>query len=240
MTLLGSLVMLVTAAALGQTPQTPAQLPNINHVVYTNKSELFLEYRPLIVGQAVRMTAHLTKVGDSFKAYTEGTVKLELKSADGAVILDGNSPEPERAGVFRINVTPTKAGKGRAEISVVTKDVSDRFVIDDLHVYPDQSTASAQMPRPDMTGTISYSKENQWDNPSYATMAVAKGPNSVPKMAVVEDNGASYVFVLRTAERFEKRKITVGRANGADIQITDGLRDSERIVSKGADKIPLK
>src|SRR5437867_9942034 len=110
MTLLGSLVMLVTAAALGQTPQTPAQLPNINHVVYTSKSELFLEYRPLIVGQPVRVTAHLTKAGESFRAYTEGTVKFELKSAGGAVILDGNCPAPERAGVFRINVTPTKPG----------------------------------------------------------------------------------------------------------------------------------
>src|SRR6266516_1234877 len=116
MTFLKSLVLLIAGFTARQAPQTPAQLPNINHMVYTNRSELFLEYRPLIVGQAVRMTAHLTKVGESFAAYTEGTVKFELKSAEGAVILDGNSPEPERAGVFRINVTPTKAGKGRAEI----------------------------------------------------------------------------------------------------------------------------
>ncbi len=153
---------------------------------------------------------------------------------------EGNCPAPERVGVFRINVAPMKAGKGRVEISVVSKDLSDRFVVDNLEVYPDHNTASAQMPRPDMAGTISYSKENQWDNPSYATMPVTKATNSVPKTAIVEDGGASYVFVLRTAERFEKRKVTVGRANGAGIQITGGLRHGERIVSKGADKIPLK
>ena len=40
-----------------------------------------------------------------------------------------------------------------ASPDVVSKDVSDRFVIDDLQVYPDQATAGTQMPRLDMTGT---------------------------------------------------------------------------------------
>ena len=52
-----------------QDPQRAPQRP---------RTELFAEFRPWVVGQSVRITAHLTKVGDVFRPYTEGTVKLTL------------------------------------------------------------------------------------------------------------------------------------------------------------------
>lgn len=49
------------------------------HVVHTH-TELFVEWRPLVVGQATRFTAHLTRTGDQFRPYGEGKVTLALRS----------------------------------------------------------------------------------------------------------------------------------------------------------------
>ena len=57
---------------------TATGLVAVNHARYSEKTELFEEYAPLIVGQTVRSTAHLTKLGDTFIAYTDATVDVTL------------------------------------------------------------------------------------------------------------------------------------------------------------------
>ena len=85
MTLLQSFMILWGTFGFAQAaPQTPAPLPNINHMVYTNKSELFLEYRPLIVGQAVgRIEGNNIQITDGLRdgerIVSKGADKIQLK-----------------------------------------------------------------------------------------------------------------------------------------------------------------
>lgn len=53
----------------------------------------------------------LTHTGDRFRPYTEGKVTLSL-TVEGATV-NAAAEGPERPGVFRLNVTPTKVGSGR-------------------------------------------------------------------------------------------------------------------------------
>src|SRR5215208_3707836 len=99
----------IAATASGQGPAAPPQLSAVTHTAYSRNTELFAEWQPLIVGEATRLTAHLTRTsGGGFKPYTEGKVALRLTI--GTVVANASADAPERAGVFRLNVTPQKAG----------------------------------------------------------------------------------------------------------------------------------
>jgi hypothetical protein len=92
-----------------------------------------VEWRPFVVGEAIRLTAHLTRTGGQFKPYTEGRATLTLTVEK--VTTNAASDGPERPGVFRLNVTPTRAGTGRIVIDVSAATVAEHFVIDDVPVY---------------------------------------------------------------------------------------------------------
>lgn len=57
---------------------------------------------------------------------------------------------------------------------------------------------------------------------------------TVANEAVVEEMGIYFVFVQLTPEYFEKRPVKIGNSNGIRTEITEGISEGERLVSKGA------
>jgi len=62
---------------------------------------------------------------------------------------------------------------------------------------------------------------------------------TVPERAVVDDGGRPVVFVQKEGEAFVRRPVQLGIREGNDVQITEGLRPGERVVTKGAYLIRL-
>jgi membrane fusion protein, heavy metal efflux system len=56
----------------------------------------------------------------------------------------------------------------------------------------------------------------------------------VPAAAVVDDAGRPIVFVQREGETFERRAVTLGPRSGDLVQITEGVKTGDRVVTKGA------
>jgi membrane fusion protein, heavy metal efflux system len=56
----------------------------------------------------------------------------------------------------------------------------------------------------------------------------------VPAAAIVDDAGRPIVFVQRGGETFERRAVTLGSRSGDVVQITEGLKPGDRVVTKGA------
>jgi cobalt-zinc-cadmium efflux system membrane fusion protein len=56
----------------------------------------------------------------------------------------------------------------------------------------------------------------------------------VPATAIVDDAGRPIVFVQREGETFERRAVTLGPRAGDVVQITEGLKPGDRVVTKGA------
>ena len=56
----------------------------------------------------------------------------------------------------------------------------------------------------------------------------------VPAAAIVDDAGRPIVFVQREGETFERRAVTLGPRSGDLVQITDGVKTGDRVVTKGA------
>jgi RND family efflux transporter MFP subunit len=61
----------------------------------------------------------------------------------------------------------------------------------------------------------------------------------VPAAAVVDDAGRPIVFVQREGETFERRAVTLGQRVGDLIQIAEGVKPGDRVVTKGAHLVRL-
>ena len=74
-----SLLIISIAACKGKVSEEgneKEELQALAYTLYTTKSELFVEFKPLVVGQTSKFAAHLTKLGENFLPFTEGTVTV--------------------------------------------------------------------------------------------------------------------------------------------------------------------
>ncbi len=62
---------------------------------------------------------------------------------------------------------------------------------------------------------------------------------AIPVSAVVDEGGRSVVFVQLTGERFARREVQLGPRDGAWVAVRQGLRQGERVVSRGAYLVKL-
>src|SRR5437867_2174539 len=63
---------------------------------------------------------------------------------------------------------------------------------------------------------------------------------AVPRTAILQIEGAPHVYVQRHPEAFDLKEVKTGKSSGTYVEITSGLREGERIVIKGADRMPRK
>ncbi len=62
---------------------------------------------------------------------------------------------------------------------------------------------------------------------------------AVPERSIIDEDYARYVFVQHGGESFEKRAIKTGARSGGLVEITEGLRAGERVVTRGAYSVKL-
>jgi cobalt-zinc-cadmium efflux system membrane fusion protein len=68
------------------------------------------------------------------------------------------------------------------------------------------------------------------------TILTGEGDKSpaVPRDAVIYDGKTAHVWVARNDQSLERRDIRTGISNGSMIQVVEGLRQGENVVSKGS------
>ncbi len=168
-------ILLATVSAAGCTrphdaPQ--AEPASLNVTDWTAKTELYMEYPPLIAGQSARFAVHLTKL-DDFKALNAGTPSIEFTPERGGkpVVLRGSAPS--RPGAFRVEGTPPAAGRYRWALMVDAPGLSDRHDLGTVAIFPDEASAKAEAEKQpaDDPAAIAYLKEQQWTN-EFATTQV--------------------------------------------------------------------
>ena len=126
---------------------------------WTEKTELFLEYPPLVAGEVSRFSVHLTEL-DRFKPLTEGRVVVELRSSDGK-IESFAAAAPSRPGIFGLDVKPAKPCVGTLVISFESSTLRDIHEVGAVEVYsnPEEAARSAEG---EAIEAISFLKEQQW------------------------------------------------------------------------------
>ncbi len=103
----------------------------------------------------------------------------------------------------------------------------------DVQVHPDTDTitARAQLPNPNGElipgGVVGVIVER--GKPRYALL--------VPQAAVLLDQAGHYVLVVGDDKKVEQRRVTTGSDHGKDIEIANGLKEGERVIIDGIQKV---
>lgn len=134
--------------------------PMLAYTVYSDKTELFVEFKPLVVGQTSRFAAHFTKLGETFTALEEGTVTLSLIVDDKGI--RQTSEGPSSPGIFRLALTPKIAGTGKLIFDINAGGYADKIVIDSIVVFSDEKAALESPVQETPVGGITFLKEQAW------------------------------------------------------------------------------
>jgi RND family efflux transporter MFP subunit len=157
----------------GQAPASEGRTLDVTS--WTQKTELYMEYPPLVAGQTVRFAVHLTRLAD-FQALTAGRPSIEMSPESGgtAVVLPGS--DPLRPGAFRVEGKLPPAGRYRWALLVTAPGLADRHDLGTTAIFPDEAAATADADkRPEQDpAAIAYLKEQQWTN-AFATAMVREG-----------------------------------------------------------------
>ena len=163
---LSSMVVVIALVAAGcRSPEAPAAAPEepetLSVTRWTEKTELFAEYPPLVVGGTSRFAIHLTRL-DTFKALTEGTVEVRLQGGSGQREIF-RVDAPSRPGIFGVDVKPAQAGRRELVIVLNAKGLSDEHRVGDVDVHLNAAAAHAAAGGAgEAAPGISFLKEQQW------------------------------------------------------------------------------
>lgn len=149
------------------------ELEAITYTRYTDKTELFVEFKPLVVGKEGRFATHLTVLGSSFKPLQEGLITL-LMEGNGKKV-SATATAPQMPGLFILNVSPDMTGLVRITFNIQTKTGNDQVILDSVMVYHDEKSAFAGQAEGITTNDISYLKEQSW-KVEFENMPVIRQP----------------------------------------------------------------
>lgn len=142
-----------------------AEAPALVVTNWTERTELFAEYPPLVQGERAVFAVHLTDLLD-FSALTTGRARVELTPEGGGspAVLEGGASRP---GVFRVEGTVPPASRYRMALLVDAPGLTDRHELGMVTVFGDTAAAfaDAEARTPDDAAAITYLKEQQWQNP---------------------------------------------------------------------------
>jgi cobalt-zinc-cadmium efflux system membrane fusion protein len=235
---LASLVALVACGRTGTTT-APAEAPMLNVTDWTSKTELYMEYPPLVAGHSARFAVHLTKL-DDFQALNAGTPSIEFapESGGSSTVLRGTPPS--RPGAFRVEGMPPAAGRYRWALLVDAPGLKDRHELGAITVFPDQAAAYADAEKrgPDDPSAIAYLKEQQWTN-AFATAPVQEAElrTAIRAPASIEPvSGGEAVVSAPAAGRFLAQQLI---AIGAMVKAGQALGRLEPRLTSTDDRATL-
>ncbi|MBD3617103.1 MAG: efflux RND transporter periplasmic adaptor subunit [Gracilimonas sp.] len=136
---------------------------------WTDKTELFMEYPELIVGQEATFAVHLTRLSD-FKPISESEVQFVFSSERGN---EGSLTETEVQipGIYGPDVIFERAG--RYDLTIIIQGmVDDTLQVNGIPVYSSTEDVPTAHEEED-PNLISFLKEQQWKIP-FATQKVGQ------------------------------------------------------------------
>ncbi|MFQ5627850.1 MAG: efflux RND transporter periplasmic adaptor subunit [bacterium] len=128
--------------------------------LWTEKTELFMEYPALIVGQEAAFAVHLSDMKD-FKPVIQGKLTCLFKSTEGEQVTVV-AESPSYPGIFRPVVQFSDAGVYDMELRLEGQQVSDVIYVPDIRVYADESSIPHKEAVDSGEELMTFLKEQQW------------------------------------------------------------------------------
>lgn len=137
-----------------------AEESTVSYTKWAGHTELFVEFKPLVMGEASRFAAHFTQLSD-YKPVREGSLTVSLVIGDKGIRQTVESPSSP--GIFTPALQPTSSGIGQLIFDLKTPDFSEQVVLENIQVFADHEEAVAAMPEEGPSGdAIDFLKEQAW------------------------------------------------------------------------------
>jgi RND family efflux transporter MFP subunit len=126
---------------------------------WSNKLEVFMEYKMPTPGEEISFGVHLTDLSD-FKPITEGTLALIFVSRNNGQTSEARSEAPLRDGIFSPKHTFTEPGEYDFSLSLESQKVTDIMDLGTLEVF--ESLSPPENDDKKSVDEVSFLKEQQW------------------------------------------------------------------------------
>jgi RND family efflux transporter MFP subunit len=107
-------------------------IPAKSITLWTDKTELFVEFPALVVGENSRFAAHFT-VLEKHQPVREGEVTVSLIKGDKGI--RNTAESPSSPGIFSPSLQPKEAGNFKLIFEIKTPTFSDTLIVHDIIVY---------------------------------------------------------------------------------------------------------
>jgi membrane fusion protein, heavy metal efflux system len=218
-------LMTTMAACRSAEPPEPAEAdepPSHAVTTWTEKTELFMEYPPLVAGEQARFAIHLTDLSD-FSPLREGRVVVRF---EGDTIDRFEVDGPSTPGIFGVDVTVPAARRYQVTVELHGARLSDEHRVGAVTVHPDLETALAAVTESE-EGATAFLKEQQWTL-DFATARVESGARRavVRVPGTIEPRAGGSADVVAPAPG----RIAAGAARAAGTRVGRGDALVELIV----------
>ncbi|WP_350095882.1 efflux RND transporter periplasmic adaptor subunit [Imperialibacter sp.] len=182
--------------------------------LWTDKTELFVEFPALTVGHTSRFAAHFT-VLNGHQPVREGSVTVSL--VKGGKGIRQTVDAPSSPGIFGPSLQPKEAGVYQLIFDLTTPAYTDRIVVDSVTVYAsEQEATEALAGEAEAGGLISFLKEQAWKMEFQTTPVLKKEVfEAIPTSGVWKVAPADYKTLVATTGgmvSFAVNNMTVGSA----------------------------
>jgi membrane fusion protein, heavy metal efflux system len=237
--ILALLLIAAAAGACGKKETAKEEPPTRSVTRWSDTTELFMEYPPLVTGQSARFAVHLTTLKD-FKALNAGRPSAEFVPERGGPPTVFAGTDALRPGAFRVEGVPPAPGTYRWAILVDAPGIKDRHDLGTVTVFADEAAAiaDAEKAEPDDPSAFAYLKEQQWTN-EFATSPVREAElrTSIRVPAAIEPlTGGEAVVSAPAAGRFAADTLL---AVGATVRAGQTLGRLEPRLAGGDDRATL-
>jgi RND family efflux transporter MFP subunit len=147
-------------------------IPTKSFTLWSDKTELFVEFPALVVGEPSRFAAHFT-ILDEHQPVREGQVTVSLVNEDKGI--RNTAESPSSPGIFSPTLQPKTAGNFKLIFELKTSTYNDTLIIHDVIVYATKYDAIETLGSIDEGGGISFLKEQAWKI-GFATEQVKRQP----------------------------------------------------------------
>jgi len=147
------------------------ETPRLDFTIWSEDTELFVEFPVLIVGQPSKFAAHFT-VMDKHQPVREGSVTVSLVKGEQGIRTTVDVPSSP--GIFSPLLQPKETGNHQLIFDLTTPQYSDKIVIEDVMVYNNLDDAKDAIGEAGEDAPISFLKEQAWKI-DFQTAPVIKG-----------------------------------------------------------------
>jgi RND family efflux transporter MFP subunit len=227
-------------AGCRRTAEAPeAEAPSLNVTNWTDKTELYMEYPPLVAGRTALFAVHLTRLSD-FQPLTAGRPRVEFTPEAGGTPKIVPGSEPSRPGAFRVEGSIPAAGRYRWALAIDAPGLADRHELGAVTVFADEPTAMADAEKhpSDDPAAFAYLKEQQWTNAFATDRAREVDLRSALRVpaAIEPISGGEAIVAAPSAGRFTADSLI---SIGATVRAGQALGRLEPRLTAGDDRATL-